>query len=561
MQENYDNFYFDKTNGLFYDGQFIADFDLCVIGKETIQDAVGNSQKKRYLVEAFYIDGRSNICKWVDNLKKLDYFEVFEINDCFLPHDSRKLLTFKLMCEAGQVQDKIKVDSRNGLQVIDGNAVYVLAEHVLWGNCISVKTEIITHDTLQPNIYTDKTKMLELCSYYINLLPGITDILFFGSLFAVVKPFAEQLGISSGLILSLVAPAGHLKTTLVRNYALWMMERENQEIGIYSRKRDQSVLDMIDRLSGQNVLLDDLRKIPDANEAKRQEKRLDIVCRHVNAEKGCANVILTGETMEKMGIFSCIDRIFQIRMPEMCAEEIEKLKEKVSVLSSGLMPSIAVAFVQALMNRYNDVLNDIKDFYNRNSIDRSAAGTATRIYRHASFIRMTAHLFVKYLFGKEMVVNNYESSLADSITEQIQMQQAELEKIRLSEQKHDYIIDLYEILNAENKYIRLCSKQSEYNANAGNACLLMNGKVYITSDSLKRAFFRRYEKYVPVKQILDLLEQEGILETEAGSKGRQKNYMGKKHYVMLMSFLVCYVKNNGYPVHPETYKKHMRELS
>lgn len=123
MQENYDNFYFDKTNGLFYDGQLIADFDLCVIEKETIQDAVGNSQKKRYLVEAFYIDGRSNICKWVDNFKKLDYFEVFEINDCFLSHDSRKLLTFKLMCEAGQVQDKIKVDSCNGLQVIDGNAV------------------------------------------------------------------------------------------------------------------------------------------------------------------------------------------------------------------------------------------------------------------------------------------------------------------------------------------------------------------------------------------------------------------------------------------------------
>lgn len=134
---------------------------------------------------------------------------------------------------------------------------------------------------------------------YISLIPRTIEILFYGSLFAVVKPFLAQLKIPCGSLLALVAPSGHLKTTLVRMYALWLTTTDEQEISFYTHQRDKDILNMIENLQGQNFLLDDMHKITDSNESRRQERRLDTVSRHVNMHMHCANVIITGETMEE----------------------------------------------------------------------------------------------------------------------------------------------------------------------------------------------------------------------------------------------------------------------
>lgn len=560
MQINYDNFQFLENDALYYKEEPIADFNLRVVDKKVFLGLSKARGQPSYLVEVTYTDSRISHSEWVNDLKNLDLFELFEINDCFLSAENRKLLSFKLMHEASGIPKKTIIDSHEGLQIICEVPVYVLGEHIFYCSELPPMHEITTHCAMQPVPYTDRKKILNLCKAYISLLPGTSEILFYIALFAVIKPFLSQLKIFSGFLFSLVAPSGHLKTTLVRSYALWLDPKDLQEVSFCSLQRDQHILKALDCLPGQNFLIDDLHQMSDANEKRRQERRLDIVSRHVDATLDCANVILTGETMEKMGIFSCMDRIFQVRIPKMDAKQIEKLKERVSALAPGLMPSAALMFARSLMNNYDAVLKDIQDFYQKNSINSAADGYATRMHRHALFIRMTAYLFEKYVFWPEMILSKDRDRLDDVIQEQIYQQELDLQKIRLSEEPRNYIVDFYELIAANEKYIKICSNIKEYQYdNSGTSCLLYHGRLYITTNSLKNAFFRCYEKYVPIKGVIDELHKEGILEEEPASKGRQKNFLNQKHYVISMCFLISYLRKNGYPVSEEYYEKFVKQ--
>lgn len=560
MQINDYDFEFLEKDALYYKKEPIADFNLQVVDKKFFLGLSKARGQPSYLVKATYTDGRISHSEWVNDLKNLDLFEFFEINDCFLSAESRKLLLFKLMHEASRIPKRIIIDSHEGLQIICEVPVYVLGEHIFYFRKLPPMHEIATHYAMQPVQYRDRKEILKLCESYIRLLPGTSEILFYVTLFAVVKPFLSQLKIFSGFLFSLVAPSGHLKTTLVRSYALWLDRKDLQEVSFCSLQRDQHILKALNCLPGQNFLIDDLHQMSDTNEKRRQERRLDIVSRHVDATLDCANVILTGETMEKMGIFSCMDRIFQVRIPKMDAKQIEELKERISALAPGLMSSAALVFVDSLMKNYDAVLKDIQEFYHKNRINSAADGYATRMHRHALFIRMTAYLFEKYVFWPENILSKDMDRLDEVIQEQICQQESDLQKMRLSEEPHDYIADFYELIEANDKYIKIHSNIKEYQYdNFGASCLLYHGRLYITTNSLKNAFFRCYEKYVPIKGVIDELHKEGILEEEPASKGRQKNFLNQKHYVISMCYLISYLRKNGYPVSEEYYEKFVKQ--
>lgn len=545
MQVEYDKIQYSEKEGLSYDGQLLTDFNISITKKKTLWDSSQNKRQKRYRIEVSYMDGRPNHSEWVDDPRNLDLFDLFGINEGTISNEIRKILMFKLMHEAEQISWESAADSHLGLQIINEHMLYVLGQHVLWedGNVDAIT--VLTHYKLATNNDIDRYELLKECCSYISLIPGITEILFYGSLFAIIKPFLAQLKIPCGCVMALVAPAGHLKTTLVRMYALWLDAPDQQEIGFYSHDRDKEILNMIERLQGQNFLLDDMHKIKDSNESRRQERRLDTVSRHVNMKMDCANVIMTGETMEEMGIFSCMDRIFQIRMPKMNAGQIEELKRKISLLQQGLMPDAAYRFAESLMGRYGAVLEDIRQFYSENLYDGEAGeGYATRIYRHGMFIRMTGYLFEKYLCDPELYCLNMEKSLASAIKEQIRLQQEELQKIRAREESRDYVAEFYEILYDNGKYIQLCA-QKEY-VDCEKSCVLCKDKIYITTAAIKTALFNRYQQYVAPKLITDALHEAGILEEEPSSNGRQKNFAGKKHYVLCRKIFANYMCRNGY---------------
>lgn len=557
MDVNYDDFNWGRE-GLSYKGQPFTDFNLSVKEKKIIYDTSSDNTQTKYLVEAKFTDGRPIVQRWIDNLKHIDLFIHFGVNDSMIQDDVRRLLVFKLMHEAGIVSCQTNIYSRLGIQEITGCKIFVLGENVIGTANIPINDQVITHYKMMPSKgYTDN-ELLERCSSYIHLIPRVSELLFYGSLFAVIKPFLAQLNIPCGFVLALVAPSGHLKTTLARLYALWLYPPSEQETGFHSPQRDSCILDKIDHLQGQNFLLDDIHKITDTNKSRRQENRLDIVARHVSEKSDCANVIITGETMEKLGIFSCMDRVFQIRIPEMNAVQIEDLKKKISSLESGIMPSVAAAFVKSLMENYEEVQKDILNFYEANAIDKGVDnGYATRAYVHAMFIRMTQYLFRKYLCDLNLYLLRDEEAFEIGIKEQIRMQQAELQKVRAQEETHNYIAELYGILQADGKYIQVCGKSS-YFAN-DNSCLLEEERIYITTSAIKKAFFNRYQRYIPPKAVIDALHNEGILEEELNSNGRQKNYNGKKHYVINRCMLVNYLCRNNCSILPSDREKFIQK--
>lgn len=544
MSENYDCFTADEEKGLRYKEQLLTTFIPKIVECRCVRNVSDDNAQREYLVEVTYTDGREKCSRWIEEieLRNIDWFRRFVINDCFMDRNTRKLLAFKLMQEAESVQCKDLTKLGYDLYKINDRFKYVFGKNVEPNG-----DDVIVDKACQElNLakYKDVKEMLRLCFLYISLIPGITEILFYGLLFAIVKPFLAQLNITGAFTLCLVAPAGHLKTTLARKYALWLRQTDEQEIGFYDRRRDKYILDVIESLKGQNFLLDDIHEISNVNERNRQEQRLDVVARHVHRNIACANVIVTGETMDKMGKFSCRDRIFQIRMPQMDAKQIEDLKVKISSLESRLMPSVALAFVKSLMKNPENVLQDIQNFCDENGIDKEAGdGCGTRIYRYAAFIRMTKYLFDKYLYYPELGIIGDEDSFDSALKHQIDLQQVELQKLRLRDEKHDYIAELYDIIR-NGIHIKVCgfNDYKDYD----NCCRLDGDRIYITTNALKNAFFGYYQRYVQVNLIIEAFHEEGILEEEPGSKGRQKNFNGKKHYVLNRRIWSNYLHRNNH---------------
>lgn len=545
MRIKYEDFSFDFDEGLFYTERHLLDANISVVDKEAEMDLVSQSETIKYCIRVDYTDGRNSVCKWVDDIKKLDFWQ-FEINDSFLDKEGRQLIMYKLLKEAGDITPKWIVHVGSGLQTIDGNRVFVMGNRVF--PVTDANLEVFEYRTpyTMPKKRSNHERLISSCAEYMNLLPGVTEILFYGALYAVVKPFLDYCDIKGGFVVALVGPPGHLKTTLVREYALWLKEKEEQEIGFYYTQRSKEVLLHLDNLKGQNFLLDDLRKVDNRSENQRQQQRLDMVARHVNAKGNCANVFITGELLSNMGIFSCIDRILQICIPRMDAVGIEQIKRRLSDLDENIMSNVALRFAEVLVQNFEAVIEDIKEYYCDNkSLDSVENGYATRISRYAMFLKLTEYLFCKYVCEAEEL-KSYHENFEKALNEQLKTQQRELQKIRQQEEIPNYIVDLYKIIIGNDEMALIDSKLVGFDINP--AYVYKDKKVYMVTEELKRVLFEYYQRYIPTKEVIQQFRREGILEIEPNSKGYQKNYNGRKHYVFNMRIWVNYLIENDYSV-------------
>ena len=151
-------------------------------------------------------------------------------------------MQYKLLHEATIVPTKELIQVSDGLQEIHGSPIYIMGENVI--ECPNKKVEEIEYETsfcLQKEISENIIKAQY--EKYLHWFPGVSEILFFSAMFGVVKPFLHKLGIDAGFTTVLIGPPAHLKTTLIRQYALWLEPREQQEIGFYFAKKNQQILE------------------------------------------------------------------------------------------------------------------------------------------------------------------------------------------------------------------------------------------------------------------------------------------------------------------------------
>lgn len=231
---------------------------------------------------------------------------------------------------------------------------------------------------------------------FLNLMLGVSEILFYDSLFGVMKPVVIQCGLKPEFILALVGPSGHLKTSMVRLYSLWLEEQDAQEISFRDYRKITTLLSMIDSISGQNFWVDDLHDAISGNVETEQSERLNEIVRHTGKSSKCANIIVTAETLKGKGIFSCMDRILQVKIPRMSSEQLKELKKQINELQAEDMVNLANVFLEELMKHYDEVRKEIIDFWNQDSPDDNIFYD-TRTYYHNKFIMLTEVVFCKYI--------------------------------------------------------------------------------------------------------------------------------------------------------------------
>lgn len=553
MTETYGKFRFIENVGLYFEEMFLIDANVQVVQKkysifETTEKTI------EYLVRATYTDGRTMTEKWLKDLKRIDLWSL-EVNDALVDSEKYNLLVFKLLYEAQCISSQIYLEDLSGIKKIEQKPIFFFGQHILLPEKEKLEN-VIFKSCFRLNVADEfKVKSVSEC---LEMLPGVTELLFYGSLYAIVKPFLDELKIEGGFVNALVGEPGHLKTSLIRKYALWLDAREMQELGFHFSIRNQSMLNLIETMSGQNYLIDDLHQTPNRNDNLKQQQRLEAIVRHVNMVSTCANIFITGESLADMGIFSCIDRTLQITISKMSTTEIENLKSRMSALPDCFMRNIAFVFAKRLMKNYDSVLADIKEFdeQNKNATTQDS-GYVTRIYRYAMFYKLTRFLFCKYCDDFERGKNDkeaFEKALETQLDIQYKELQylaknEELKRIRKKEEQSDYVIDLFEIINKEES-ITLIHDAKQYFCHE-NTCCMKDGSVYFTNRALEHAFLLYYGRFISTKDVIRQLQMNGILETEPGSRGKQKNFKNRKHYVINMRVLLYYLHSKNYPLSDE----------
>lgn len=545
-----EHFKFDEEVGLSYDGVFIADFDAAAI---EVRVSLEDEADRRILIEVRYSDGRPPKRRWIKDLKRIDFFSEFQANDTFLLGDARMLLLYKLMHEAAMLPNNIDLTGASGLyKLTDGRKVFVIGDNVigepnLSDGGIDGKTSI---PIIIPITRKEEGNEGDKLRRFATLIPEATVILFFFSMYAVVRPFVENVCNRGGCVLALIAPSGHLKTTLARLYCLSPDQAEN-EISFTSTVRTQNFLARIQRKSGQIVLYDDLHKVKSSEINRKQEERLDAVVRCVcDTGSGSANGIITGESIRDMGIFSALDRLLFVEIPTMNGEQIEKLKEKITGFDQDLMARTKIGFVTALMEHYDDVLQDIDRFFRdvQHSHEVTKEGNAVRTYGYALLIQLAEYLFSRYYMplGIKEILNTALKAQNESYEKVLR---AKYE----SEKQRDYVVDFFETICKGGSNIRFFSNYTSYDsAEKDKACFVRDNMLYITSGAVETAFFERYKRPISAKQIMKELHEQRILMEEDSARGFQKNYRRKKYYVVNIPTLLSRLVDSGYDV-PERF--------
>lgn len=532
-------FNFITNEGLYYGGNnYIADFNPEVTKRCLRYDMETGSMDTIFWVAVTLLDGTKLDEVEVKSLHKISYFDLWNCPDSYLTGEKQRLLEMKLQQEASKLEKNESLLCGQGLHLYKKKPIYVFGNEAIDADVnVQVKNgrkmEIAFSDCHDSFGLAEQDK-------YLSFFPGVSEILFYGSLLAVVKPFLWQEGYNVDFVIAIVGPSGHLKTTMVRKYALWLRDRERQEISFRSNKRIDSIIASIDELSGQNFLMDDFHEAKGSYNSIRQGERLDTIVRHIGEIERCANVMITSESMNKMGIFSCKDRMLQVMVPQMSSEQLANAKKRINDLAPNYMPWVAKKFLRELLKNYENVKTDIQKFWEEERRSKDEYQSDTRTQNHGLFIKLTEALFRKYCNGNLKDESKCQE-LREALSSNYEIQQKELELARHYECEHDYVVDIRNMLGSS-EYLEPVTNRWQYEPNDKNY-LIDKGRIYITKLALNYGMTKYYRKAVSMREISNALHEAGILEEDLDA--RTKKIDGKRHYVISYEALelYCNLKN------------------
>lgn len=513
---------------------------LSVVSEKDLSN--GGMTKWKYELTVHTFSGKTGNSIYVDSLRNISWFELFGCPDAHLSRQQRAMFEYDMQKQAGSIVPKEKLLCQQGLQFYNGDIpifvcgdkIFTPEEELLEKCCIKQGCRYRLKDKKTAVKYMEK----EVCQAkeYILLLPEVTPILFYGALLSVLKPILANLGENADFVMAVIGSKGHLKTSMVKMYALWL-EDDVQKIDFMSGVKKQDIERRISELSGQNVLLDDLHEMKAGYNRNRMGDRLDMVTRLISNNISCTNVFITGESIRELAIGSTRDRMLQVSVPKMDGKHLAELKKNKDNLSDNFMAKLAALFAKKIISNYNAVVKDIESFLAQYQPPEYLDGS-TRIPAHIKFIQLTEFLYRKYLCTPDQDLSCKEL-LYHALEKQAKIQEKELLE-QEAEAEEDYVVGFYNMLK-ENEF-DIETDEDAYSPDSG-AVLCFDNKIYIRGQVLQEALFKHYKWIVLYTTVASALHNAGILEEDKDVK--TKKFMHRRHYVVSYPMLKKYCEIKG----------------
>lgn len=97
---------FLEDNGLFADGEFVADFCPKVVEIRKYLYLKTNNEKKMFRVKILKKDGTETEIREIEKLDTISYFEMWNVPDIDLSSRQKKTLIYKMQLDAASVEKK-----------------------------------------------------------------------------------------------------------------------------------------------------------------------------------------------------------------------------------------------------------------------------------------------------------------------------------------------------------------------------------------------------------------------------------------------------------------------
>lgn len=522
---------FKTGEGLYMNGNLIAPFEpiLRRVLRHIPQDSIEDSWEE-YGIEIRRCDGTMSELCFVKSLRP-DYFKMWRVPDALLERDERRALTAKLQSEyEGAIKENIYEASKTG--PLDEEGKSFLFGDLLLGEQrkISFNESVIKFKTNDLN--RDVSHLVRQGEKYINFLPGTSEVIFYSALVGILKPYFNMAGFPIRFSIFLFGPSGHLKSSIIRKYALWLDEEQQMQI-LQSPYTMRSLEKRIENLKGMNFLLDDYRDASGTSARDRQRNTIDNVVRWIDSQEENANLFITGEYLE--GSFSCQDRILGIEIPKKTGDELQVLKHQFSLLDKKDMISIAAVFAERIAKNSENVVNKIRTYMCSATKDNIAGD-----YRFNNFISC---IFATEMLYREFICSGNETlsnlpKLRSAMEDIASKQNRRLRMLIENGGKTDYVYCVAKALNSP----KLVFQKEKYNMDDQGAALVKDGLVIITSKNLKLLLQQQYPgRDIPLKKVIQALDEVDALESDKDKNG--KKYLGRRHYCIRISSLSEYREN------------------
>lgn len=521
---------FRLNDGYYIGNHKVADFEPYVSKKYVIKDLVSDIETVSYDVKVKKQEGGESKALRVTDFLKIDYFRDFHQSTIMLTNFDKKMLAYKLQKEALKVDlaSEVTVRAAPGYYHLNDEPIMVIADKIFSPSEITETVESISEHKWLPEVeYSD-----DIIRKYIKFMPGVTEILFYSALSTIIQPLLIETGNIPGFVTALIAPSGHLKTTLARIYTQWTVSTSNLETLFDDRISNDKLTKNIYLAVGLNYLIDDYHKKNREYDKRKYRDRLDAVTRIASENKMAAMIFITAESIEGESIFSEQDRLLEIHIPKMTGE-LAEYKNALATMKQKEMASIAQAFAKAVMRDVQKTKELIQGFVQDYQVPEWVDVT-TRLGHHIMIILLSEYLF-RMLICKGDDRISHLSDLRNALEVNGKKQTKELKLLRSKENERSYILEIFDILEnraQDNSDIHITRDPKQYDENRiGSAYWDISKNVcYITSNNLADILRKRMGHAVSVRKVSEELHDFGVLIEDKDK--RSVKFRQRRHYLI-----------------------------